>query len=687
MTTRTLEQIRNIGLVAHIDAGKTTTTERILYYTGRTRKMGSVDEGTTVTDWMEQERERGITIVSAAITAFWRNHQINLIDTPGHIDFTAEVQRALRVLDGAVVVFDALQGVEPQSETVWRQADRYRVPRVCFVNKMDRVGADFNHAVRTIRERLGANPAPVQLPLGAEAQFNGVVDLVTLRAGYWAEDSDEAPEWGAVPPEYEGVARSARTALVEQLADHDEEVMACYVDGQEPTAEALRTALRSATLANAVVPVLCGTALRNKAVQPLLDAVVDYLPSPVDVGSVTGRDPESGALVERVPSPRESLTALVFKTVTDRYAGRLAYTRVYGGTLRSGDVVYNPRTARTERVGRLLRMYADHREDINEVCAGDIVALLGARAVVTGDTLCAGEHPVALESISFPEPVIRLTIAPRTTADEEHLMSALREMADDDPSFHTEVEEATGQVVLAGMGELHLEVLIDRLRREHGVGVRSGKPRVTYKETISKNVSRAEGRFVRQTGGHGQYGHVVLDLQPTPNAGITFTAALKGGVIPQEFVPAVEAGVMEAVESGVIGGYRVTDVTITLVDGSYHEQDSSAAAFKVAAAMAMHAGLAKGKAILLEPVVRLEALMPEENLGDVLSQLASRRAEVLRVEDRPGGIKAIIAFVPLSETFGYATDLRSATHGRGVFSQEFDHYTQVPAEVMRTYLR
>jgi elongation factor G len=681
-------RLRNIGIIAHIDAGKTTTTERILYYAGRTHRIGSVDDGTTVTDWMEQERERGITIVDAAITAFWREHQINLIDTPGHIDFTAEVQRALRVLDGAVVVFDALQGVEPQSETVWRQADHYRVPRLCFINKMDRTGADFDHAVRSIRERVGARPVALQLPLGAEAGFEGVIDLINLHAVRWADALGAHYECEAIPSNLEKAAQTARAALIETVAEQDDMLLAAWVDGRVPEADELKAAVRRATLANRVVPVLCGAALKNRGVQPLLDALVDYLPSPLDIGDVRGSAPETGEPVLCPPADDSPLSALLFKTVTDPYAGRLAYVRVYSGVLKTGASVLNPRVGHPERTGRLVRMYAAHREDIDAVGAGDIAAVLGMKGAVTGDTLCDPLRPVLLEAIGFPEPVIQITVTPRTGEDEQRLPEALRDLTADDPTSRAAVDEETGQTILFGMGELHLDILLDRLQREYGVRVLTGKPHVACKETITRPVPRAEGRLVRQTGGHGQYGHVVLAMRPAgPGQGIVYSSAITGGAIPHAFLPAVESGIWEAAETGIIGGYPVTDIEITLIDGSSHAVDSSALAFKVAAGMAFRTGLKEGQSVLLEPVVRAEVLTPEEHLGDVLGRLAGRRADIEGVDRRPGETEAVRAMVPLGEMFGYATELRSTTHGRGSFTMEFDHFAQAPEDVMKAYRR
>ncbi len=679
-----IDKLRNIGLIAHIDAGKTTTTERFLFYAGRTHQLGSVDSGTTVTDWMDQERERGITIVDAAVTAFWNEHQINLIDTPGHIDFTAEVQRALRVLDGAVVVFDASQGVEPQSETVWRQADRYRVPRLCFINKMDRPGADFTRSVEEIHDRLGAKPVALQLPIGLESGFEGVIDLIAMQAIRWADELGAHREYSPIPDERMAEAKAARAALIEGVAEEDDELLGRWLEGGEIDPEELKQAIRRDTLANKVVPVLCGSSLKNKGVQPLLDAVIDYLPSPLDIGEISGHHPDNDQPLTRKPDDSAPLSALLFKTVSDPYAGRLAYVRVYSGVLKKGENLLNPRYGRPQRVGRLERMYAEHREDIEAIHAGDIAALLGLKEAVTGDTLCAPHHPMLLESISFPEPVIKITVTPVTAQDHERIAEALQHLAEDDPTFRAEIEENTGQTLLAGMGELHLEVLVERLKREQGINVRTGTPKVAYKETISKPVSRAEGRFIRQTGGKGHYGHVVIDLSPGEKGeGLVIENHISGGAIPKEFIPSVETGIREAANNGIIGGYPVTDLRVSLVDGSVHDTDSSPLAFKVAAGMALRDGLDKGRSVLLEPVVRGEVLTPEEHLGDVLGQLTSRRAEIESVGDKPGQMKSIRNLVPLSEMFGYATELRSATHGRGSFTLEVDHFAPVPKEIMQ----
>ncbi len=683
-----LERYRNIGIIAHIDAGKTTTTERILFYTGRTHRLGSVDDGTTVTDWMEQERERGITIVSAAVSAEWRGYQINIIDTPGHIDFTAEVQRSLRVLDGGVVIFDAVQGVEPQSETVWRQADRYDVPRICFVNKMDRVGASYERTIDMVRDRLGANPIAMQLPLGSEASFRGVVDLLTQEAVIWEDDLGKEPKRVAIPEEYRQEAEAARAHLVERIAELDDDLTVKFLEGEEISVEELKSALRRAVIANRATPVFCGSALRNKGVQLLLDAVVDYLPSPVDIPPVRGTNPDDPDEVIELPARDDApLSALVFKIVTDPYVGRLAYLRVYSGTIKQGQTVFNSSKGRRERVGRLIRMYADRREDITEVRAGDIAAILGLKNTFTGDTLC-DRRKIVLESITFPEPVISVAIEPKTTADQDKLSDALRKLSEEDPTFRVRVDENTGQTIISGMGELHLDVLVDRMMREFRVQANVGKPRVAYRESITRPVERAEYRYVKQTGGRGQYGHVVLALEPVERgSGVLFEEKIVGGVIPREYIPAVEKGVREAAESGVLAGYPVTDLKVTLYDGSYHEVDSSEMAFKMAASMAFREGVQQGTPVLLEPIMKVEVVVPEEYLGDVIGQLNSRRGDILGMEMRPGNAQAIRAMVPLAEMFGYATELRSATQGRGVFTMEFDHYAPVSDSVAQAILR
>jgi len=682
-----LERYRNIGIIAHIDAGKTTTTERVLFYTGRTHRLGNVDEGTTVTDWMEQERERGITIVSAAVTAFWRDHQVNIIDTPGHIDFTAEVQRSLRVLDGGIVVFDAVQGVEPQSETVWRQADLYQVPRICFVNKMDRIGASYDRTVEMIRERLGANPIMVQMPVGQESSFQGVIDLLEEVFILWTDDLGAAPERMPVPEELREEAAARRAKMVEAIAETDEALTDKYLGGEQITVEELKAALRRAVIAGKATPVFLGSALKNKGIQPLLDGVVDYLPSPLDIPDVVGIKPGTEEQVARPADEEAPMSALVFKIVTDPYVGRLAYFRVYSGKVTKGATVYNSTAGKRERVGRLLRMYADRREDIDEVLAGDIGAVLGMKGTFTGDTLCDAANPIVLEKITFPDPVIFVAIEPKTMADQDRLAEALQKLSEEDPTFRVGVDENTGQTLIWGMGELHLEVLLDRMQREFKVQARVGRPRVAYRESIREAVPKVEHRYVKQTGGRGQYGHVVLALEPgEPASGIAFENRIRGGTIPQEFIPAVEKGVREAAEGGVIAGYPVTDIKVALLDGSFHEVDSSELAFKVAGSMAFKEGVQRGKPVLLEPVMRAEVVVPEAHVGDVTGDLSARRAQIEGIEARPGGIQAIRAMVPLAEMFGYATELRSMTQGRGAFTMEFDHYQEVERSVSEKIL-
>jgi len=682
-----LEKYRNIGIIAHIDAGKTTTTERILFYTGKTHRIGSVDDGTTVTDWMEQERERGITIVSAAVTAFWKDYKINIIDTPGHIDFTAEVQRSLRVLDGGVVIFDAVQGVEPQSETVWRQADRYHVPRICFVNKMDRVGASYERTIDMIRKRLGANPIAVQLPIGSEAAFKGVVDLIAGKAIVWEDDLGKEPRETEIPVDLRGAAEEMRERMIEQIAETDDDLTLKYLEGEEITPDELHAALRRAVISGRATPVYCGSSLRNKGVQPLLDAVVAYLPSPLDVPPVTGINPRTEETIERPPDPSAPLSALVFKIVTDPYVGRLAYFRVYSGKISQGATVYNSAKDKRERIGRLIRMYADRREDIDSVAAGDIGAVLGLKNSFTGDTLCDASNLILLEDITFPEPVISVAIEPKTSADQDKMAGALHKLSEEDPTFRVRTDEDTGQTIISGMGELHLEVLVDRMLREFRVQARVGKPQVSYREAITRAVPRVEHRYVKQTGGRGHYGHVVLALEPAkPGSGVHFENNIVGGVIPREYIPAVEKGVRETAESGVVAGYPVTDVTVRLYDGSYHEVDSNELAFKIAASMAFREGVQKGAPVLQEPIMKVEVVVPEEFLGEVIGQLNARRGEILGMEMRPGNAQAVKAMVPLAEMFGYATGLRSATQGRGVFTMEFDHYARVADKVAKTII-
>jgi elongation factor G len=682
-----LKRYRNIGIIAHIDAGKTTTTERVLFYTGRTHRIGSVDDGTTVTDWMDQERERGITIVSASVTAEWRGYVINIIDTPGHIDFTAEVQRSLRVLDGGVVVFDAVQGVEPQSETVWRQADRYGVPRICFVNKMDRVGASYDRTIDMIRERLAAHPVAMQIPIGEERGFSGVIDLIEDVAFVWSDESGEAPEKVEVPAELREQAKVRRAVLVEQIAETDDELTEKFLDGAEITTKELHAALRRAVIHGKVTPVFCGSSLRNKGVQPLLNAVLDYLPSPLDIPPVRGLDPDGTKELIREAKPDAPMSALVFKIVTDPYVGRLAYLRVYSGKITKGSTVFNSTKGRKERIGRLIRMYADHREDIDEVSAGDIAAVLGMKSTFTGDTLSDPANPIVLESIIFPEPVIFAAIEPKTNADQDRMTEALQKLGEEDPTFRVGADENTGQTMIWGMGELHLEVLIDRMRREFKVQANIGRPRVAYKESIRKTLPDIEYRYVKQTGGHGQYAHVVMALEPgEPGSGIQFADKVRGGNIPQEFIRAVEQGVREAAEGGVLAGYPMTDISVTLLDGSTHEVDSSKMAFKMAGSLAFKDGVQRADPVLLEPVMKVEVVVSDEAVGDVTGDLASRRASIEALENRGGNTQIVRASAPLSEMFGYATDLRSMTQGRGVFSMEFHHYQQVAQRVTESLL-
>jgi elongation factor G len=683
-----LEQYRNIGIIAHIDAGKTTTTERILFYTGKTYRIGSVDDGTTVTDWMEQERERGITIVSAAVSAEWNGYQINIIDTPGHIDFTAEVQRSLRVLDGGVVVFDAVQGVEPQSETVWRQADLYKVPRICFVNKMDRVGASYERTIASIRERLGATPIAMQIPIGEEAEFRGVVDLLNESAVIWEDDLGREPKQIDIPEELKVQAAEARESLIERIAEIDDGLTVKYLEGAEISLDELKSALRGAVISGKATPVFCGSSLKNKGVQILLDAVVDYLPSPLDVPPVQGVNPDNDEEIIELPADDSApMSALVFKIVTDPYVGRLSYFRVYSGVVNQGATVQNPTKGKRERIGRLIRMYADRREDISEVRAGDIGAVLGLKDTFTGETLCDNKK-IVLETISFPEPVISIAIEPKSTADQDKMAEALRKLAEEDPTFRVRSDENTGQTIISGMGELHLDVLVDRMMREFRVQANVGRPRVAYRESISRPVEKLDYKYSKQTGGHGQYGHIVLNFEPGERgSGILFENKIFGGAIPKEYIPAVEKGVREAAESGVLAGYPVVDLKVTLVDGSFHEVDSSDMAFKITASMAFKEGVQKGGPVLLEPMMKVEVVVPEEYLGDIIGQLNSRRGNILGMEMRAGNAQAIRALVPLAEMFGYATELRSATQGRGVFSMEFDHYQPLPENVAQEMLK
>jgi elongation factor G len=672
-----LARTRNIGIIAHIDAGKTTITERILFYTQRIHRMGEVHDGTTTMDWMAQERERGITITAAATSCYWLGHQVNIIDTPGHIDFTVEVQRSLRVLDGGIVVLDGVAGVEPQSETVWHQADRYSVPRICFINKMDRPGANFGHAIETIRDRLGAEPVAVQIPLGAEDKFEGIVDLITDKALVWADEMGTRQEEVDVPTHLEEETARYRDVLLESLAEVDDAVATEYLDGKDIPVEEIRRALREATLSSKLVPVFCGSALRNKGIQPLLDAVVHYLPSPLDVPPMEGINPETGETEVRHVDEEDPFSALAFKIASDPYVGRLAYVRVYSGTLKTGSRVYNSTKQRKERAGRLLRMHANHQEDIDAVYAGDIAAVIGLKQTFTGDTLCDGEAPIILESIKFPEPVISVAIEPRTQADQEKMHEVLDRLAEEDPTFQVRLDRDTGQTLISGMGELHLEVLVDRMLREFHVSANVGRPQVSYRETITIPV-RAEGRYIRQTGGHGQYGHVWLEMEPlAKGAGYVFENEISNGKIPKEFIPAVDEGIREAMESGVLAGYPVVDIKVRLVDGSFHEEDSSPLAFKIAGSMALKNGVQRAKPILLEPIMRVEAVVSEDFVGEVMGDLNSRRAQIEGLEAR-GSLQAVRAHAPLAEMFGYATALRSLTQGRGTFTMEFDYYAEVP---------
>jgi elongation factor G len=682
-----LDRTRNIGIMAHIDAGKTTTTERILYYTGISYKIGEVHEGTAVMDWMVQEQERGITITSAATTCFWRDHRVNIIDTPGHVDFTIEVERSLRVLDGAVAVFCGVGGVEPQSETVWRQADRYGVPRVAFVNKMDRVGADFDRVVRQIRERLNANPIVIQLPLGAEDTFRGAVDIVTMKAIVWEDESLGARyRQEDIPADMQDAARAAREKVLEAAADQDERVMEKYLNGEEISEAEVRAALRAATVAMKIVPVVCGSAFKNKGVQPLLDAVIDYLPSPLDIPPVKGVNPNTGDDEERPARDDAPFTALAFKIMTDPYVGTLTFLRVYSGVMNAGSYVYNSLKGKKERVGRLLKMHANKREEIKEVYAGDIAAAVGLRDTTTGDTLCEETKPIVLERMQFPDPVISIAIEPKTKVDQERLGGSLQKLAAEDPSFRVSTNAETGQTLISGMGELHLEIIVDRLLREFKVDANVGKPQVAYKETVRKAVEH-ETKFVRQTGGRGQYGHVVLKVEPMPpGGGFEFVDGTKGGVIPREYIPAIEKGVKEAMESGVAAGYPVVDLKATVTYGSYHEVDSSEMAFKIAGSMAFKEAMAKAQPVILEPIMSLETVTPEDFMGDVISDINRRRGRISGQEPR-GNTQVISAEVPLAEMFGYATDLRSRTQGRATFTMQFSHYEPVPKGIGPEALR
>jgi len=676
-----LEKTRNIGIMAHIDAGKTTSTERILFYTGISHKIGNVDEGTATMDWMEQEKERGITITSAATTSFWKDNRINIIDTPGHVDFTIEVERSLRVLDGAVAVFDAGQGVEPQSETVWRQADKYHVPRIAFINKMDKVGADFLESVKSMVDRLGANPIPIQIPIGAENTFRGPVDLITMKAVYFDDETLGAKYVvDEIPSELRELAQEYREKLIEKLSDHDDGIMEKYLAGEAVTEKEIKSALRKGTIAMTLTPVLCGSAFKNKGVQLLLDAVIDYLPSPLDLPPVKGINPRTEAEIERHPDDNEPFSALAFKIMTDPFVGQLTYFRIYSGTLNSGSYVYNSAKDTTERVGRLLKMHANKREEIKAVYAGEIAAAVGLKNTTTGDTLCDKENPIILERIDFPEPVIAIAIEPKTKVDQEKMTISLQKLAQEDPSFRLKTDEETGQTIISGMGELHLEIIVDRLLREFKVEANVGKPQVAYRETIKGKVE-SEGKYIRQTGGRGQYGHVWIELEPrAAGEGFEFENDIVGGAIPREYISAVEKGIREALDNGVLAGYPVVDVKIRLFDGSYHDVDSSEMAFKIAGSMAFKDGARRATPVLLEPIMTLEVIVPEEYMGEVIGDINSKRGKIQGVRPRSGA-QVITGEVPLSEMFGYATDLRSLTQGRAIFTLQFARYEEVPRSV------
>jgi elongation factor G len=680
-----LQNTRNIGIMAHIDAGKTTTTERILYYTGRTYKMGEVHEGAAVMDWMAQEQERGITITSAATTAEWNGHRINIIDTPGHVDFTVEVERSLRVLDGAIALFDSVAGVEPQSETVWRQADKYRVPRIAYINKMDRIGADFERGVQTMIDRLGAHPVPIQLPIGAEAGFRGIIDLVENRAIIYRDELGKEQEIVEIPAELAERAAAAREHLLEEVSQYDDELLEMILEEQEIPAALLKQAIRTATLAIQLTPVLCGSSFKNKGVQPLLDAVIDYLPSPLDVPPVEGIEPKKGSdgvETQREASDDEPFAALAFKIMADPYVGKLTYFRVYSGKLEAGARVLNVNTGRTERIGRILMMHANEREEVKEVYAGDIAAAVGIKQVVTGDTLAAPDRAIKLETIEFPEPVIKVAIEPKTKADQEKMSVALGRLAEEDPTFQVQTNEETGQTEISGMGELHLEVLVDRMLREYKVDANVGRPQVSYRETIRGTAEKVEGRLVRQTGGSGQYGIVYINVEPAPGEGFDFINKIRGGSVPTEFIPAVEKGVEDAMDNGPRAGYPLVDVRVTLVDGKYHDTDSSEIAFRVAGSLALKAAVARAKPVLLEPVFAVEVVTPEEFMGDVIGDLNRRRGQVNGMEQR-GNAQVVSGHVPLAEMFGYATDLRSNTQGRATYTMQFDRYEEVPPNIAR----
>jgi elongation factor G len=679
-----LDKTRNIGIMAHIDAGKTTTTERILYYTGRTYKMGEVHEGAAVMDWMAQEQERGITITSAATTCQWADHRINILDTPGHVDFTVEVERSLRVLDGAIALFDSVAGVEPQSETVWRQADKYHVPRIAYINKMDRIGANFERGVQTMVDRLGARPVPIQLPIGAEADFRGIIDLVENHAILYKDELGKEQDVTEIPADHAELAAAAREHLLEEVSQFDDELLEMLLEEQEISPARLKQGIRAATLKIQLTPVLCGSSFKNKGVQPLLDAVIDYLPSPLEVPPVQGIEPEKGSEegrpAHRAADDDEPFAALAFKIMADPYVGKLTYFRVYSGHLEAGARVLNVNTGRTERIGRILMMHANEREELKDVYAGDIAAAVGIKQVVTGDTLAAPDRPIKLETIVFPEPVIKVAIEPKTKADQEKMSTALGRLAEEDPTFQVRTNEETGQTEISGMGELHLEVLVDRMLREYKVDANVGRPQVSYRETIRGTAQKVEGRFVRQTGGSGQYGIVYIDIEPAPGEGFDFINKIKGGAIPTEFIPAVEKGVEEALENGPRAGYPMVDVRVTLTDGKYHDTDSSEIAFKVAGSLALKAAVQRAKPVLLEPIFEVEVVTPEEFMGDVIGDLNRRRGHVSGMEQR-GNAQVISAFVPLAEMFGYATDVRSNTQGRATYTMQFERYEEVPPNI------
>jgi elongation factor G len=675
-----LEKTRNIGIMAHIDAGKTTTTERILYYTGRTYKIGEVHEGAATMDWMEQEQERGITITSAATTCDWADHRINIIDTPGHVDFTVEVERSLRVLDGAIALFDSVAGVEPQSETVWRQADKYGVPRIAYINKMDRIGADFDMGVRTMIDRLGAHPVPIQLPIGAEADFAGIIDLVEMQAITYNDDLGKDVVVGEIPAEHADRAQEAREHLLEELSHYDDDLVELILEEADIPVERLKQSIRKATLGVKFTPVLCGSSFKNKGVQPLLDAVIDYLPSPLDVPAVEGTNPKTDELIVRKADDSEPFAALAFKIMADPFVGKLTYFRVYSGKLEAGGRVLNVSTGKTERVGRILMMHANDREELDMVYAGDIAAGVGIKQIVTGDTLAAPDAPVKLEQIDFPEPVIKVAVEPKTKSDQEKMSVALGRLAEEDPTFQVQTNEETGQTEISGMGELHLEILVDRMKREFNVEANVGKPQVSYRETVRGTAQKIEGKFIRQTGGSGQYGVVYIDLEPAPGEGFDFVSAIKGGSVPSEFIPAVEKGCAEALGTGVKAGYPMVDVRVTLVDGKYHDTDSSEIAFKVAGSLAFKEAARRAKPVLLEPIFKVEVVTPEEFMGDVIGDLNRRRGRVEGMEPR-GNAQVVNAYVPLSEMFGYATDLRSSTQGRATYTMQFEKYDEVPPNI------